>query len=323
MRARLRRRPSCARTRVTWRPSAPKPGEITVGRLRSSVGRGTASRDPNALLFPLRLRYRCAVANPYFGDIGDVWKHLAVCSLLQSEKPHVYYETHAGAAFYAVSDAPQERPYDFWKFLNVTKASPVLRESPYTEALRQVVRQKQYPGSPWLAMSVLARRARYVFVDMDRDGLNTIDAAAGRFGLRDRVECVRGDGPTEVAKRLLDTPTGETRGALALIDPFSLTRSGAKSLELFRGLADAGVRVVLWFKRSECERVDVRAWKGVLDLRAVTSDADLNGCGIAVANARKRSSLAECAQLGLALAKAFPGATFSVTWPTELDPPGL
>jgi 23S rRNA A2030 N6-methylase RlmJ len=241
---------------------------LSLGGLRSSCGarRGRlsrgAKREPSTLVFPSGLLYRCAVANPYFGDIGDVWKHLAVSSLLQSEKPHLYYETHAGAACYAVSDVPQERPYDFRKFLNVTRSSPTLRESPYAKELQQVVSQKQYPGSPWLAMSVLARQARYVFVDVDGDGLDTIDTTAGRFGLRDRVECIRGDGPTEVAKRLLDKPTGETRGALALIDPFSLTKSGAKSLELFQGLADSGVRAVLWFKRSERERVDVRAWRG-------------------------------------------------------------
>jgi hypothetical protein len=260
----------------------------------------------------------CAVANPYFGDIGDVWKHLALSSLLQSEKPRLYCESHAGAAFYAVTDAPRERRYDFREFLTVRKSSPTLGESLYAQELQQVVRRKKYPGSPWLAMSVLGRESRYVFVDMDGDGLDTIDAATALFGLRDRVECIRGDGPTELAKRLLHAPTGVTRDAFAFIDPFSLTRSGAKSLELFRGLADAGVRGVLWFKRSEHERVDVRAWKGVLDLRAVKPGADLDGCGIAVANARKGSSLAECAQLGLALAQAFPGATFSVTWPTEI-----
>ena len=43
------------------------------------------------------------MTNPYFGDFGDVWKHLVLAEVLSLERPLAYWETHAGSARYALT----------------------------------------------------------------------------------------------------------------------------------------------------------------------------------------------------------------------------
>jgi hypothetical protein len=50
--------------------------------------------------------------NRHFGEIGDVWKHLPLASILQIENPRYYWETHSGSAIYALNQVDKE---SLWK----------------------------------------------------------------------------------------------------------------------------------------------------------------------------------------------------------------
>ena len=54
--------------------------------------------------------------NRYYGNIGDVWKHLVLAELLALEPPKHYWETHAGSASYPLTHSP-DRDYGVYRFL--------------------------------------------------------------------------------------------------------------------------------------------------------------------------------------------------------------
>src|ERR1043166_5977233 len=95
------------------------------------------------------------MANPYFGDFGDVWKHLALLEVLAREQPRQYWETHAGSASYPLTRSP-ERRYGVYHFLEHADRTPALRDSRYRQMLAQLPRAQGvpavYPGSALQAM---------------------------------------------------------------------------------------------------------------------------------------------------------------------------
>jgi hypothetical protein len=74
------------------------------------------------------------MANRYFGNIADVWKHLALVEVLEQEAPAGYAETHAGSGAYAVvRDA--EREFGLLRFLEVASKFPVLANRDTAQAV--------------------------------------------------------------------------------------------------------------------------------------------------------------------------------------------
>ena len=102
--------------------------------------------------------------NRHFAKLGDVWKHLPLAEVLSINPPDQYWETHAGAASYPLSESP-ERLHGALRFLSKAPREPDLASCAYLQALR--VRPGLYPGSPLLAMHILGNRARYVFCETD------------------------------------------------------------------------------------------------------------------------------------------------------------
>ena len=45
----------------------------------------------------------------HYGRIGDVWKHLPLCSILSIEKPLRYVETNSARAVYALEETPEQK----------------------------------------------------------------------------------------------------------------------------------------------------------------------------------------------------------------------
>jgi hypothetical protein len=65
------------------------------------------------------------MANPHFGNLGDVWKHVALAEALASERPLNYWETHAGSASYLLSHSPA-RDYGAYYLLEGGRRSSIL-----------------------------------------------------------------------------------------------------------------------------------------------------------------------------------------------------
>ena len=132
-------------------------------------------RAPHASLLRLgSLR----MANRHYGKIGDVWKHLVLAELLQSEAPAEYWESHAGAADYALTHSVA-RDYGAYYFFRNAQRSERLRRTAYHAILRSQASAteelRNYPGSPLLAMLALKETAsRLFFCDLDQSSLLTI-----------------------------------------------------------------------------------------------------------------------------------------------------
>jgi 23S rRNA A2030 N6-methylase RlmJ len=91
------------------------------------------------------------MANPHFGNLGDVWKHVALAEALASERPLNYWETHAGSAIYLLSHSPA-RDYGAYYLLEGGRRSSILSQSPFYQEL------KFFPGTTSIRPATQAQR---------------------------------------------------------------------------------------------------------------------------------------------------------------------
>ena len=251
------------------------------------------------------------MSNPYFGDLGDIWKHLPLAEILRLNPPRHYWETHAGSASYPLTTSP-ERLHGVLRFLDYAPDEPALQECAYLQALREL--PDVYPGSPMLAMRALGVEASYIFCDIDPESAASLRTAVA--GLEARV--VEGDGVSAITREAQRARV-DPADVLLHIDPFEpRERFAANSqtpLELAGRLAGAGYRLFFWYRydaveqrgwaREEIARLapDVELWCGDTLMPAsfiFPGRSGAWGCGVLLANATA-VELAACERLGPAL----------------------
>jgi 23S rRNA (adenine2030-N6)-methyltransferase len=263
------------------------------------------------------------LANPHFGNVGDVFKHLLVAELAACVKPPSYLEAHAGAPAYQL---PQMRrgPYDAIRFNELAQANAVLQTSAFVPILDRTMRAHRYWGSGGLVLALLGNTARYVFFD---DHLDTIHMWEGFLGQLSRdAEVILGDGISGVVDL-----SGE--GSLTVLDPFDVKARGAEglnSVEAFTLLARRPDQVtVLWYPVTS--RDSRMSWPGEVsynvtsplwraELRLPATAPGLKGCGVLIAGiseyvAGRLGFLVEA--LGASVATELPGAVAGYGWDTE------
>ena len=208
--------------------------------------------------------------NPYFGRIGDVWKHLVLTEVVDSIRPALYLESHAGSAFYPLSHS-SDRDFGVYAFLDSGTIHPALRETRYYRLLRGLPADdsgypKRYPGSSALVMTLLGTSARYGLWDLDGESVRDLREAASQLGITKGVRISRSDGLDGVedeARRL--GAEGQTN-AVVFIDPFDPFERSARgkldAIQVARRLAQRGVPLVYWYGfNDEGERG--RAWRAL------------------------------------------------------------
>ncbi len=276
------------------------------------------------------------MANPHFGEIGDVWKHLALAEILASERPRQYMESHAGSAAYLISHSVPRDYGVFYLLENADRSGP-LRESRYVRLLRALADDgtlSVYPGSPGIAMWLLRDRAeRFFFCDVDAAAIASIRDRSRELEIADdRVETVQGDGVPAVAEAAVALPAAAASEAAALIDPFRpyvRSRNGLNPIELFAELATRGVCSIFWYAYDSQEERGLlhdhvrrasastgyptgEVWYGEIHLVGMENplfdvDPGVLGCGIACANLSD-ASIPVVDRLGRALAEIYEGA---------------
>jgi 23S rRNA A2030 N6-methylase RlmJ len=189
------------------------------------------------------------MANPHFANLGDVWKHLLLTEVISWLRPEQYVETHAGSVIYRLVD-DAERGLGAQMFLSASKELEPLRSSPYRRLILEFARatEPSYPGSPLLAMMLLGRACRYVFCDTDPSSVADLQAARERFGLRDNVRVIHGDGLAETTA-LLQAHAIDA-ASLVHVDPFDFRAAGpglVSALELLTCLAAASIPTFAWY----------------------------------------------------------------------------
>jgi 23S rRNA A2030 N6-methylase RlmJ len=84
------------------------------------------------------------VANPFFGRIGDVWKHLILLEVLNAERPSRYFESHAGSAMYPLTHSA-DSDFGVYGFLDRARRSCLLASSQYVKLLSRLPNDGEYP----------------------------------------------------------------------------------------------------------------------------------------------------------------------------------
>ena len=192
------------------------------------------------------------MANPHFGEIGDVWKHLVLGDVLDRMRPSRYWETHAGSGTYAL-DRSWEREYGVFTLLREAPRAPALNASRFLGLVRTLPPgengTERYPGSPRLAMEVLGDRATYRFCDVDAASVADLTRTARELDLQDLVRVERADGLATVWFAAQALSASEAAETLVLLDPFDEAQRSVDdmdSLDLFARLAAGGFPTLMW-----------------------------------------------------------------------------
>jgi hypothetical protein len=267
--------------------------------------------------------------NPYFGDLGDIWKHLPLGEILQLNPPRHYWETHAGSASYPMTPSPA-RQHGVLRFLEHAPAEPELQDSSYLQALQED--PGLYPGSPLLAMRALGQEASYIFCDIDPESAANLRSKAS--GLDARV--VEGDGVSAIADEIQHASV-KPGDVLVLIDPFlpfeRFTPDSQTPIELGATLASDGYRLMFWYRYDTIDQrgwardqlanlaPGVELWCGDTLMPAPFIFPDGTGpwgCGIVLANATPAEHSA-CERLGYALERISASDLLSDNTPPQLS----
>ena len=228
------------------------------------------------------------MANTHFGNLADVFKHLALGEALGVMRPLEYWESHAGNACYEEIDAiPPERLHGIHTFHRLCGVSDVLRQSVYGGILGNPdVPLARIPGSPLLARRVLGENVRRLLLcDTDAESLLNVRThllAAGS-GLReipsDTLECVQDDGVTVLRGAGMLLPEPWVASTLAFIDPYDMggaSDAEISPLELACELASRGIATLLFYtfadearRAGQRERIRQALSKARLQARSV------------------------------------------------------
>lgn len=195
------------------------------------------------------LSYRHAF---HAGNHADVLKHivesLILRRLLQKDKPCCYIDTHAGSGIYALRQgyALQNQEYTggIERIVQSSKLRELLPEYfAAVEAVNAPGSLAYYPGSPYIAASMLRRQDKLYLYDLHR---TEFEALHKNFSRDRRVQVNFGDGFAAMGS-LLPPPV---RRGLCLIDPSYELKSDYHTVikALKQGLARFNVGIfALWY----------------------------------------------------------------------------
>ncbi len=192
------------------------------------------------------------MANPHFGEIGDVWKHLVLGDVLDRVRPSRYWETHAGSGTYPL-DRSWEREYGVFSLLREAPRAPAIAASRFLGLVRTLPPAadgaERYPGSPRVAMEVLGDGATYLLSDLDPASVADLTRTARELDLQDLVRVERADGLTTTWAAAQALPPDAATTTLVLLDPFDATERSVDdmdSLGLFARLVSGGFPTLIW-----------------------------------------------------------------------------
>lgn len=182
----------------------------------------------------------------HFGKQADVFKHLVLCEILQTEEPQVYVETNSASAIYRMSHTVEQQ-YGIYHFLEKANKEKFLRNSIYYKLESIEMEKGNYLGSPALAMNILEKRAfQYIFFDIEKDALENIELYAGQIELETHIQTYHADSLEGVIKLLPTLP----KSSFLHIDPYEIDKkgiSGISYLDILIKATQAGIKCLLWY----------------------------------------------------------------------------
>ena len=192
------------------------------------------------------------MANRHFGEIGDVWKHLALSEILAIEKPDHYWESHAGSADYLLTTS-LPRDYGVYYFMTHCTLSPDLAESQYYSILFKLFSRDKalYPGSPYIAMSILQKiNTSYIFCDLDQESLDSIELRAKDFQIPNSLLSLKKQDGINIIMEETQRVGVQSGNIFVFIDPYDPFQRNShqnSSVDLFYHCTLKGLKAVLWY----------------------------------------------------------------------------
>ena len=150
--------------------------------------------------------------NHHYGKLGDAWKHLPLAEILRVRPPRQYWETHAGSAWYPLTESGPRR-HGVLGFLERAPGDSILGESAYLGVLLGSL--GKYPGSAALAQRILGVGVGYALCDVDPASQASLREAFS--GVDARV--VETDGVEAIGQEAEKWP-GDPGDVLIHVDPF-------------------------------------------------------------------------------------------------------
>jgi 23S rRNA (adenine2030-N6)-methyltransferase len=267
----------------------------------------------------------------HYGEIGDLWKHLPLCSFLSIEDVTKYIESNAAFPIYQLNQTA-ERNYGIFTFLSKSDMNEFkqLNDTPYLNTLLSIQESNHelthYLGSPGLAMKLLGKDASYVFCDIESKALEEIKIYAVLHNTLS-VETKEGDS----IDSLWHFIEKESHSSFLHIDPykiFELNESRRSYFDLFVKSLSHGMKTMLWYgyetklEQKEIYEKMVQAFEhSKIDLQEhrvngieieIESIGEANtsvnpgvpGCGVLIANLSNESIVALQQTSGI-LARAY------------------
>lgn len=182
----------------------------------------------------------------HFAKPADVWKHLALCEVLDKEQPTVYVETNSACAEYRLTGTPEQQ-YGIYHFINAAKRDRRLLDSLYYQLESKAVAENRYLGSPGLAMSILGKSAgKLIFYDIEATALINIIQFAEQHSVDDKIDVIQQDSIVGTLDLLPRLP----QSAFVHIDPYLINQpssNGYDYMDVFVRASEKGLKCLLWY----------------------------------------------------------------------------
>jgi 23S rRNA (adenine2030-N6)-methyltransferase len=248
----------------------------------------------------------------HYGKIGDIWKHLPLCSFLKTEKPNKYVETNSANAYYELSNTP-EQCYGIHTFLTESPRSKILMNTPYFNIVNTLTRQTNhhnlYFGSPALALTLLSNSTNeFIFFDIDPISLENINNFVKCHNIKSKVRLLNQDS-RDGFYNIIDS-----LDELDFIhfDPYLLfenNNSGNNVFDAFLLASSKGIKCMLWYgynttdeneyilnlfndnfyklklKRLKCVEIFLK----IIQKNNVIINPGILGCGVLISNLSDKS----------------------------------
>ncbi|HOO72950.1 MAG TPA: hypothetical protein PK926_14430 [Spirochaetota bacterium] len=275
---------------------------------------------------------------PYYGQIGDIWKHLPLCSFLDNEKPHRYIESNSAKAYYTLTKTPQQI-YGVYFFFNASRKSDILINSPYYQILNSLTHNKKglhdYLGSPALALTLLSGHTdEFIFFDIDSDALDNINEYVKTRAIQASVTLLNQDSRDGMYP-IIDTLN---ENDFIHFDPYYIfgnNNSGKNIYDAFLAASARGIKCMLWYGYTtadeharilnfikEKSKTLTKARSVEITLKIIQKDkVEVNpgvlGCGVLISNLSDKS-FQDIEVLSDELVSIYKGATIFNTYSGEL-----
>jgi 23S rRNA (adenine2030-N6)-methyltransferase len=190
------------------------------------------------------------------GNVGDVWKHVALCALLtdllSSGGSLTVLDTHAGSGVYQLKSTGEwtegiGRVYSAPR----TELHPAIRRYLEIVQAEEFDTSRIYPGSPRFVQHLLGPQDRMISCDTDAAVVARLKDA---ITASDRLEIINGDG-LEVL-RGIRTKCGSGKKLFCLVDPpWSAKQDWTIIPQLVLDNVDPDICVMLWYPIKSYTRV--------------------------------------------------------------------